>query len=532
MITKEPIDLLKEFIGEMPLTAELYWYLRQAGHPPPGSFSLEPLKEYLTTLKKDAAFPTPSDTPWKKVFLFARFRSWISQTAITGLALAGLGHEVYLGFLPYTNRKEPEKKFDLRRQNLYIKKVLGLADPLLNLVSFWEEKISQKLPSSLVERLEVSTLQDVKYILMREDVSKESDLYQFRLQRNLTLARTVVAWLSDNTPDVIILPNGNNLEFGVLFHVGRYLNIPVVTYEFGEQQERMWLAQNQDVMRQETDQLWKAYRDQPLTDEEWDRIQKLYAARQGADLWKNFARQWQKTASQGGEKVRATLGLDHRPLVFVPTNVLGDSLTFGRQVFSAGMTEWLVRTIEYFKIRPEYQLVIRIHPGEQLGWGPSIYDILNDAFEAFPENIHLIPADSAINSYDLVEITTCAAVYTTTLGIEMAMKGLPVVVAGKTHYKNKGFTLDPNTWEEYFGYLEKVLASPDESKLSEEQIKQAWTYAYRFFFDYPFPFPWHVQHLWESVEKWPLHRVLSEEGQKKFGDTFRYLVGEPIERKK
>jgi hypothetical protein len=57
----------------------------------------------------------------------------------------------------------------------------------------------------------------------------------------------------------------------------------------------------------------------------------------------------------------------------------------------------------------------------------------------------------------------------------------------------------------------------------------AWTYAYRFFFEYPQPFPWHVQHVWKDAENWPLQRVLSDEGQALFGESFNYLVGTPIQ---
>ena len=38
--------------------------------------------------------------------------------------------------------------------------------------------------------------------------------------------------------------------------------------------------------------------------------------------------------SQGGEQARRDLGLDERPLVLLAANVIGDSLTLGRQVFT------------------------------------------------------------------------------------------------------------------------------------------------------------------------------------------------------
>ncbi len=528
MKKREPLDFLKELIRKIPFADELYWYLQQANYPPPGSFSLHRVEERLPQWCKEATKARQTAKPGKKVFVFAAYRPWMRQMTLTGLALAGLGHDISFGYLPYTTWQEEEDQSNLKRQDAHIEKSLELTKPLLQLVPMRNLATGKQLPHEIIEKLEELSLRDVKYSLLREDVERDSDLYRLRMKRNSALAKAALTWMENNTPDVVVVPNGSVLEFGVIFHIARYLGVQVVTYEFGEQHERMWLAQNRDVMRQETDQMWDVYHDKPLTEEEWERIKKMFSARQGVDLWENSSRQWQKTASQGEEKVRAELGLDQRPIVFIPTNVLGDSLTLGRQIFSKGMTEWLTRTIQYFIDHPQYQLVIRIHPGEQLGWGPSVYEILESYFENLPEHIHIIPADAAINSYDLVEAASFATVFTTTLGMEMAMSGLSVIVVGETHYRKKGFTLDPNSWKEYFDFLVNLLENPTERNLSKKQVEQAWIYAYRFFFDYPRPFPWHVQHFWENANKWPLEKVLSQEGRSKFEDTFRYLVGEPM----
>ena len=81
-------------------------------------------------------------------------------------------------------------------------------------------------------------------------------------------------------PDVVLTPNGSILEMGAVYQVARYLGIPVVTYEFGEQRGRIWLAQNDEVMRQETDDLWQARQDQPLDEAQWEQIRSLFASRQ------------------------------------------------------------------------------------------------------------------------------------------------------------------------------------------------------------------------------------------------------------
>jgi hypothetical protein len=519
---------LKNFLGDIPYSAELIWLLRQTGKPPVGGYSLEKMQKALPGWVAQAQVAQQPKIG-KKVLVFTMLRYWLEQTTMLSLALSALGYEVTLAYLPYAHWKKPVNKFDLRRQNLYMRDMLEPLEVQLNLLSLLDASQVAELPEELNQQMKAAAFRDVQYSLLREEVESDSELYHLRMERNQTHARAMLQFLQTEQPDVVIVPNGSILEFGITFKVARYLDIPVVSYEFGEQSERMWLAQNADVMRQETGDLWAARGDLPLTDEQWIRVKEFFSARQGGGLWENFSRRWQGTVSQGGEAARTALELDARPVVLLPANVLGDSLTLGRHIFSGSMTEWLERTIQFFQGRPDIQFVIRVHPGEQMGWGPSVYDILKEKFPTLPEHIHLLPADARVNTYDLVNTADLGLVFTTTVGMEMAMCGLPVIVTGQTHYRNKGFTYDPDSWTSYFETLSRLLASPREGRPSRQQVESAWTYAYRFFFEYPRPFPWHVQHFWEDEAKWPLERVLSSEGIALFGDTFRYLVGEPLE---
>jgi hypothetical protein len=328
---------------------------------------------------------------------------------------------------------------------------------------------------------------------------------------------------------VVLTPNGSILEMGAVYQVARHLEIPVVTYEFGEQRGRIWLARNSEVMRQETDLLWEATRDLPLRPDQWEQARLLYGSRQRGDLWQNFSRRWQGQPGQGGAEARAHLALDDRPVALLAANVIGDSLTLGRQVFTKSMTEWLEKTVLYFAGRTETQLVVRIHPGERYTQGPSVADVVRQALPELPNHIYLIAADDPLNTYDLVEITDLGLVYTTTVGMEMAMSGVPVIVAGQTHYRGRGFTIDPQNWQEYHSALDQLIENGKSTRLSREQVNQAGNYANRFFFEYPQPFPWHLLHFWNELEEWPVERVLSPAGQAIYGDTFRYLTGEPVD---
>ena len=65
----------------------------------------------------------------------------------------------------------------------------------------------------------------------------------------------------------------------------------------------------------------------------------------------------------------------------------GDSLTLGRNVFTASMAEWIAKTVQYFAGRPDVQLVVRVHPGERLMKGPSSLDVIKAALPKLPAHI-------------------------------------------------------------------------------------------------------------------------------------------------
>lgn len=525
--TKEGI---KNILGQIPFTAELYWLVRHQGKPLASRFSLRHLQTNLPEIMRDATALRSQARPGKKVLLFSTLHYWIEHTALLGITLAAQGHRVSLGYLPYSEWQTQINRFDLRRQNVYARKVLEQAAPLMESVSFLPARPSYKpLPEPVKELVKHVSLYDTQYTLQVEDVDVNSDTYRLRLERNTELARAALAYLQTNRPDVVIIPNGTIMELGVMYRLARHLGIKVVTYEFGDQRQRIWVAQNTEVMRQETTALWQARQDTPLADAELDKLRQLFMARQRGALWENFARRWQGTPNQGGDQARAALGLDDRPVVLLATNVLGDSLTLGRQVFSRSMAEWIGRTVQYFDGRPDVQLVIRVHPGEVLTHGQSMVDVVKSVLPKLPPHIRLIKPTDAMNTYDLIEVADVGLVYTTTVGLEMALNGLPVVVAGQTHYRNRGFTIDPESWVAYYKQLGQILDHPKQFQLTQTQVQRAWNYAYRFFFEFPQPFPWHLVRMWEDYKTRPLSKVLSEEGLAQYGKTLDYLVGEPID---
>ncbi len=515
---------LKTWLGRLPGVVELDWHIRRSR--PPLRRHLKTLAPYLAEWGPWAAEQARQAPPGRKIAVFAMLSPWVAQTAVLSLALAAQGHNVALGYFPYQDWWQPDDPWGWRRWSLYLRDLLKPTAGAFQVVPLLNEP-HDPIPSHWDASLERLSAHDVEYTRQREGADAEDPLYPLRLARNRAAAAVLAHWLRREHPDVLIVPNGAILEFGVAYEVARRLGIPVVTYEFEYQREHAWLSQGQPVMELDTTNLWKAAVAKPLAPQQLARLQEMMTARRGGRPWETHARAWQNVGRAGSQAVRQRLGLDDRPLVLIATNVFGDSVTIGHQVFTRGMGDWLAETLRFFARHPEVQVVVRVHPGEAklAPGGTSMLEIVSHTFPALPEHIKVVPPDADINSYDLVEMAQVGLVYTTTLGLEMAMDGVPVVVAGRVHYRGRGFTLDPTTWEAYFHLLEQAVTQPASLRPSPEQVALARRYAYHFFFTYPRPYPWHIAFWRESLQQWPLPRALEET---RFQETLAAFAGEPL----
>lgn len=528
--------VFKRLLGGVPLAAEASQWLKPRHAAPIGGYALDRLEAAIPgwAASAERARSATNGAGPRRLLVVGYLKWWLEYASALGAVMAGLGHEVELAYLPYRRWNQPSARFDLRRQQIYLRRVLKGLSPLLAVRDLSLEPNSP-LPAELDRDLEDLSRIDVQYTALRERLdlkpgTDDSALYALRLVRNRAAAGAAWGLLVRRRYDAVLIPNGSVLEFGAIYRAARHAGTKVVTYEFGEQRDRMWLAQDAEVMLLDTTDLWTAREDQPLTDGERREIRALYAARRGGTAMDAFERSWQMGESQGAQKAREQLGLDTaRPIVLLCTNVVGDSLSLGREIFSDGMAGWLAMTVRHFAAHPEAQLVVRVHPGESFGTADPSEGIVHAALPELPSHVVVVPHDSPVNTYDLIELAHLGLVYTTTAGLEMAMNGVPVVVAGRTHYRARGFTHDPSTAEDYRRAIDDLLRQPSGRRLEPEKADLAWRYAHRFFFEYPFPFPWHTYHFWDDIDRYPPEWVLDPAHRGLLEPTLQALVGLPID---
>jgi hypothetical protein len=525
----------KILAGRLPWAPELYQGFFARRRPPATGFALGRLESSLPTWVEavDEARTSADRRVARRVLVVGYLTWWLEFSVALGLLLAAQGHAVDLGYLPYRRWTDPVDPFDLRRQRAYLQRVLQAARPLRPVDL--SRPSPESVPADVAHRLERLSLTDVEYTLQCEGPDFNQDLQArellaLRRSRNTTAAGNALRLIRAEAYDAVVVPNGSILEFAAVYQAARFLGVPTVTYEFGEQRERVWVCRDGEAMRLNTDDLWKARGGPNLTPVERQEIETLVGARKGGEEWQQFRRRWQPAQRQGASSVRADLGLDDvRPIVLLATNVVGDSLALNRQIFTGGMADWLSQTLGYLAQRADVQTVVRVHPGELLGAGLPSEQIVRQTLPVVPPHVTLIPPESRVNTYDLIDNAHLGLVYTSTAGLEMAMHGVPVLTAGQTHYRGKGFTDDPETLQDYFRLLEVRLAEPIGRTLSQDRIDLAWRYAHRFFFEFPFRFPWHLLQFWKDMEARPLEKLVSERLPGPYAEVLGVMAGETVD---
>src|SRR6266508_1115446 len=116
---------LRNFLGELPLAAELDYALRQKNRARKDHYNLAPLQKSLPQAVAQAKPFIENAVPGKNILFFATLHYWIEQAAHISLALAGLGHKVTLITLPYSEWHKEMDKLTQKQRRLHTRDALA-----------------------------------------------------------------------------------------------------------------------------------------------------------------------------------------------------------------------------------------------------------------------------------------------------------------------------------------------------------------------------------------------------------------------
>jgi hypothetical protein len=317
------------------------------------------------------------------------------------------------------------------------------------------------------------------------DSAEVVNTYRSFLVSGIVVARGLRAIIARSGAQRVFMLNGTFFAESIMSALAAHRGLPFATYEKGFIRDSIVLASEAPASQLKMPAgAWESARDTPLTGEASAALDAYLLARQsGGGALDNF---WLERV-EDVDRIRRELALDPgRPLVVMFCNILWDSAVVGRDIAFTSMGDWVLGGIDWAARHPELDLVIRIHPAEVGLRNHPTRERMADHIAAhvaiLPANVRVVQSGDPTSSYVFMDEADLGLVYTSTVGLELACRGVPVVVAADTHYRGRGFTVDAPTAARYWAEADRLLDTPP-SKSERAHIRElARRYAALFFF--------------------------------------------------
>lgn len=352
-------------------------------------------------------------------------------------------------------------------------------------LSVYDEKYNSILEATLLKQYKVGVISKDLPLL-----DKKTELIKTAIMISDEIGKKLV----EINPDSVIMSHGIYSTWGPLFDVLNDNNIPTLVHGRGKKRHSQVFNWNKTGDSWDVSEEWAEVKDKPLNVNELKSINDYLESRISH---KNDVFVYNFGKETSNKETIKFLGLDeNKPIYTLFTNVLWDAASAQREIAFKDPVEWVIETIEWFNKHLDKQLIVKIHPAEVvIGTNMPFYDIIINRIT--PEkNIRIIKPDEKVNSWSIYAISMLGIVHTTTAGMEMPLVNKPCMVVSKTHYREKGFTIDINSKEEYFS----TLVDFDETNIDYEKNRDlALTYSYLLFIRYQVPFNMFFEEISTSI---------------------------------
>ncbi|UTC82368.1 DUF354 domain-containing protein [Treponema denticola] len=167
-------------------------------------------------------------------------------------------------------------------------------------------------------------------------------------------------------------------------------------------------------------------------------------------------------------------------------------------------SDWMHFLHTYALRYSEIQIIVRIHPREgtrQHGKPSSHLLLLQKEFKSkISHNFKIVWSDDDISSYDLMELADLVLVTESTMGLECARLGIPILscITG-SYYSNASFMQVASNLKEYEDKLNEMI----NMKYTFSMLRDAIRYNYWRNFIPAIDFSETVPHDFDNIHKWP-----------------------------
>lgn len=291
-------------------------------------------------------------------------------------------------------------------------------------------------------------------------------------------------------PDSVYMSHGIYADWGPACTVALEKKIPVISYVCSYLSSHFYygiIRNHNETFTGIRNKTWEQYKDKSLTEVQKSRLleflRRRYMNKVSGDM-KDLIKDYKGDRDFFIRKYKLD---DSKPVWGVMTHINWDAASDYFPMIHDNFDDWLYDTIKTIYDVKDVQWLIKIHPSEKVD-NPETgcQRFIEKNFPDLPGHIKVVKMDDDISPEDFYSLLSGAVTVMGTGGLELSLKGKPVILAGEAHYSGKGFTYDAKDKDHYKKMLTEVSRY---EKSDEKMLKNAFMYSYIYFILKQIPLP-------------------------------------------
>lgn len=302
----------------------------------------------------------------------------------------------------------------------------------------------------------------LRWALRRHDLLDDEptlNLLRTFIQSAYSVAISFAKFLDQVDPGVVVIFNGIMYPEAAARWVANKRGLRVITHEVGFQPFSAFFTDGQATAYPM--HIPEAFE---LTSEQNERLDGYLSQRFKGEFTMAGIRFWPQIRGLDRDFMKHASHFDQ--IVSVFTNVVNDTSQVHASTVFNYMYDWLAHLVEIIRDHPDALFVIRAHPDEKRrgtrkhSRQPVSDWVGNNKIDQLP-NVIFVDSNEPVSSYELIQQSKFVCVYNSSIGLEAALLGVPVLCGGKARYTQYPTVYFPQTPGEYKQKAEEFLSSDE-----------------------------------------------------------------------
>ena len=311
----------------------------------------------------------------------------------------------------------------------------------------------------------------------------------------IKLIHAIEKFFEGNSPDTIVMFNGRMAPTRVMLEIALSRNIKVICHERGAQNESIQFYENENCIgiskNKLITELWNGI---PLNRFELEKVSQWINNRMAG---KNLSFRPFNIGNNLDELSPIIQKAKNDSMrIWTLFSSSTDEIIADKHIFSSSFDsqeEWIQNTIQYAIQNPDVLLLIKAHPNigssTSVGVNQSEISFFSKLKELHFENVIIIMPGDNVSTYSLIDICDLGLCSVSTVSIELASKGVPVICSMNSQFtllKTIKYVSDKN---EYFNilntYKNSFLSHDEKLDLKIKAFRYIYANYYRVQLHYP-----------------------------------------------